>query len=224
LLLLACEAALYPTLLAAVVVLLAQPNRFRLIAVYLVGGLITSITIGLVIVHLLDASGELKGSGSTLSWTADLVIGALALLATIALVLHADARVRARHDAKRPPKPPDAGREPWSARLLSRGSTPIVFAAALIINVPGAAYLIGLKDIAADHDSTAKVVVLVVGFNLIMFLLAEIPLVGLLIAPARVERLINALNAWLSRHGRDVAVGLCLALGLFLCVRGVIRS
>jgi hypothetical protein len=52
---------------------------------------------------------------------------------------------------------------------------PVVFLAALAINLPGAAYLVGLKDIAAAHHPTAVDALLVVAFNLIMFVLAEIP-------------------------------------------------
>ena len=58
------------------------------------------------------------------------------------------------------------------------------FLAALVINVPGAAYLIALKDIAAGGYGTAVQVVLVLGFNLVMFVLAEVPLVGLWVAPS----------------------------------------
>jgi hypothetical protein len=99
-----------------------------------------------------------------------------------------------------------------------------VFAAALAINLPGAAYLVALKDIAAGHHSTGGEIALIVGFNLIMFLLAEIPLLGLLLAPERTEALVKRANDWMARHGREIAIVLCLVLGVFLIVRGIINS
>ena len=224
LLFLAFEAALYPTLLAAVVILLSQPRRFVLLSAYLAGGLTISVGLGLLIVHFLQGSRELKSSGSTMSWTADLAVGGLALLAAVALSTRADERVRARRAVKHPPKPVDEDHEPWSARILSKGSAPIVFAAGLAINIPGAAYLIGLKDIAAGHHPTGQVILLVLLFNAIMFLLAEIPWLALIFAPNRVERMVAAVNGWLGRNGRALAIVLCALLGIFLVTRGVIQS
>jgi Sap, sulfolipid-1-addressing protein len=94
----------------------------------------------------------------------------------------------------------------------------------MAINVPEAAYVVALKDIAAGHHSTAGEIVLVVGFNLIMFLLAEVPLLGLLLAPERTEALVARMNAWITRNGRVIAIVLCVVLGGFLIVRGIVNS
>src|SRR4051794_7777362 len=142
--LLSLYAAIYPTLLAAVVILLAQPRPRRLLAAYLAGGLTISIGAGLAIVFAFSGSHAVSGGQSVLSWGGDLAIGGLAVLVAVALAVRADDRVRARrarHKAKKPPKPATEKKEPWSERILARGSVPIVFAAALAINVPGAAYL-----------------------------------------------------------------------------------
>jgi hypothetical protein len=115
-------------------------------------------------------------------------------------------------------------KEPWSHRILARGSVPVVFAAGLLVNLPGAAYLVALKDIAAGSYSTGAELALIVGFNLIMFLLAEIPLATLLLAPDRSATMVRAFDAWLSSHSRQIAVVLCAFLGVFLVIRGVINS
>lgn len=229
--LLAFEAALYPTLLAAVVILLSQPRRLPLLSAYLAGGLTISIGLGCIIVFALG--GTVKGgSGSTLSWTADLAIGGLALIAAVALAVRADERMAARRAERNPDKAAakaekkaaKADNEPWADRILSKGSVPIVFASAMAINVPGAAYLIGLKDIAAAQSSTATSLGQILLFNAIMFLLAEIPLVGLLVAPEATERLVKTVNDWFSSHGRQIAICLAFALGVFLVVRGIKNS
>jgi hypothetical protein len=230
LLFLAVEAALYPTLLAAVVVLLSTPRPGRLLGAYLAGGLIVSIGLGIGIVKALEGSKAVTSQSSGLSWGADLAIGGLVLLLAVALATRTDERFRERRRQRREAagkvKPPsdDDKKEPWSARILARGSAPIVFVAGLVVNVPGAAYLVGLKDIAAGKYSTGEEIALIVGFNLIMFLLAEIPLAGLLIAPERTDAMVKRFNAWLSSHSRQIAIALCVFLGVFLVIRGIVNS
>jgi hypothetical protein len=230
LLFLALEAALYPTLLAAVVILLSTPHPRRLLGAYLAGGLVVSIGLGIAIVKALEGSKAVTSESSGLSWGADLAIGGLALLLAVALATRTDERFRERRRQRREAagkvKPPsdDDKKEPWSARILARGSAPIVFVAGLVVNVPGAAYLVGLKDIAAGKYSTGEEIALIVGFNLIMFLLAEIPLAGLLIAPERTDAMVKRFNAWLSSHSRQIAIALCVFLGVFLVIRGIVNS
>ncbi|HXE43768.1 MAG TPA: GAP family protein [Conexibacter sp.] len=235
LLLLAFEAAIYPTLLAAVVILLTLERPARMIGAYLAGGLTISIGLGCLIVFALAGSNAVENQQSLLSWAADLAIGGLALLAAMTLATHQDERWRERRRARRAlhGQPLEAAREeeaaapkrePWSQRILARGSLPVVFVAALFVNVPGAAYLIALKDIAAGNHSTATVVALILLFNAIMFLLAEIPLAGLLVAPERTGVLVAELNVWLNEHSRQIAIGVCVTLGAFLVVRGLVNA
>jgi hypothetical protein len=153
----------------------------------------------------------------------------------VALATRADEKVRQRRArrkaaagarTKAPAVDPSSSssKEPWSERILARGSVPIVFAAALAINVPGAAYLIALKDIAAGGHSPATEVIMIIAFNVIMFALAEIPLFGLVFAPERTHDLVGRGNAWLSGHGRQIAIGLCVVFGVYLIVRGIVNS
>jgi hypothetical protein len=107
---------------------------------------------------------------------------------------------------------------------MARGALPLVAIAAIAMNLPGLAYLVALKDIAAGDHSTATAVVLVVVFNLVMFLLAEVPLVALIVAPARAETLVARLHAWLVGNGRTVATVLCSTLGVFLLARAVVNA
>src|SRR3954447_124860 len=134
--LLALEAALYPTLLAAVVILLSQPRPRRLLGAYLAGGFITSIGLGLLIVFKLKDSNAVSGGGSVLSWGGDLALGGLALVVAVALATRADDHLRQRRARRKvangkAPKEDSAKKEPWSQRVLARGSVPIVFVAGL---------------------------------------------------------------------------------------------
>ena len=226
LLVLALEAALYPTLLAAVVILLSQPRRLRLLGAYLAGGLTISIGLGLAIVAALEGSGQLNNEKSGLSWRADIVVGGLALLLAVALATPGGRAIQGAQEGR----PAAEGRavkedrEPWSQRVLARGLHPIVFFAGIAINLPGAAYLVALKDIAAGDNSTAEAIALVLAFNLIMFMLAEIPLLGLIFAPDRTGDLVARMDRWLSSNGRRIAIVLCAVLGAFLIARGIAHS
>ena len=131
---------------------------------------------GLFVVFALK--GAYHGSNPGLSSSIDLVVGGLALLLAVALATRADARFAERRKGKssEAAEPNAQKGEPVMQRILSRESTPLVFLAALVMNVPGAAYLVALKDITAAHHHTGTTIVLVVAFNLIMFILAEVPL------------------------------------------------
>jgi hypothetical protein len=173
----------------------------------------------------LKASGSVGSDRAGLSWITDVSVGGLAVLLAIILATRTDARfktrrrtdghhARAAHEAK----------EPLTQRILSHGTVPVVFLAALAINLPGAAYLIGLRDIAAGDHDTGMVVLLVVAFNAIMFVLAEVPLVGLAVAPDRTVAAVDDVNGWVSDNGRRIAVVLSMVLGAFLIARGIVKA
>ena len=65
---------------------------------------------------------------------------------------------------------------------------------------------------------------MIVTFNVIMFALAEIPLLGLILAPDRTHELVGRGNAWVSAHSRQIAIGLCVVFGVYLIVRGIANA
>jgi hypothetical protein len=216
-------AAFYPALLAAVPVLLTRPRRTLLLIVFLAGGLSASIGLGLVFVLVLRTALHRRG-GAQLGSTMDLVVGCVVLALAIALARHADVRVARLRKRDSTPNRPAELRRSLAQRILERAEVPAVLLLSLAMNVPGPAYLVGLKDIAAAHDDTTATIALVIAFNLVMFLLAEVPLVGLIVDPARTEGVVLTFNGWLNAHGRRIAIGLCLALSSFLIVRGITRG
>lgn len=225
---LALYAAVYPALLAAVAILLASPRRSRLLTAFLLAGLTVSVGAGLGIVLLIDGSGAVRHQDSGWSWGTDLGVGVFALLLALVLATRAGPRIRARRARRKRAGVADPGPaakpQPWSQRLLARGSLPIVVAASVILNLPGAIYLVALKDIAAGHHSVAIDAALVLAFNLIMFTLAEIPWVGLMVAPERTERIVKRAMDFLGVHGNKIATALCLIVGVHLIIRAAIRA
>lgn len=228
---LALYAAVYPALLAAVGILLASPRRNRLLTAFLLAGMTVSIGCGIGIVLLIHRSGAVRHTGSGWSWGTDLAIGVVALLLALGIATHAWGRLRRwrvarRADRGKPPKrvsgPGDG--EPWSRRLLGGGSMPVVIAASVALNLPGAVYLVALKDIASGRRSVPAEIGIVIAFNLIMFALAEIPWLGLMFAPERTEALVGRAIDFLARHGSKIAIGVCVVVGVHLIVRGLVRA
>ncbi len=223
-LLLALSAALNPTLLAATTVMLLLPKPRNLMLGYLLGAMMTSVSLGLVIVFSLEESGAVEATQNTFSPAADIAIGAILLIVARALSAERDAilkerrerRRAARHKAKREKGPPR-----WQ-RALSRGTPRTTFVIGALLTLPGASYLVALTRLAKDDLGTPESILVVVGFNLIMLALLELPLLSCLLqpdaTPARVERF----KASLRRDGRRIAIRIAIVAGMLLVVRGAV--
>jgi hypothetical protein len=217
--LLALLAALNPTLVAASTLMMLLPNPVRLMFGYLLGAMLTSITLGMVIVFSVEGSNT--SSEKSVSAAASIAIGAIALIAAFVLgtgrIERAASRRRAHREADKPKGPPR-----WQ-RALSRGSARVTFVVGALLTLPGGAYLTGLSRIDRLNYSTAATVVLIVVFNLIMLALLEVPLVCFVVAPDWTPRAIERSKAWVSRHARRFAVTLLTVVGALLVLKGVIE-
>jgi hypothetical protein len=218
---LAFLSALYPTLLAVVVLVLQRPDPRRLLAAYLVGAMLTSMIAGYAIVSALRGGNVVGGSDTTVGPWVNIAGGAIALL--LVWFLASDwgrdrrQRMRERKDAKRA----TSDRQPWSERVIQRGSVTLTFAVGMVLNLPGAMYLVALKDIAATDLSTSETVGVLLAYNLIMFQWAELPLIGYAIAPERTKKLITSMNHWLREHALQLATVICAIAAVFLISRGL---
>jgi thiol:disulfide interchange protein len=110
----------------------------------------------------------------------------------------------------------------WSDRTLARGA-PLAFLVGIVLNIiPGVLPLVALKDIVELDYSAGATVALIVGFYLVMFLPAEVPLVSYVAAPAETAQTVADLRGWISRNARPVAVVVLNAIGLYLVVHGIV--
>lgn len=216
----AIASAVYPTLLAVVILILTQPNPRRLLAAYLAGALLTSLTIGLVIIGGLGSGHILNGSsGHTINPAWDLAVGLLLLALLYVLLSGRDQRLIERRERKRAERA-KSSKDPWSGRILARQSIILTFVVGMALNLPGALYLVALKEIAAADQSTAADLAQLLAYNLIMFAWAEIPLIGYGIAPERTEALIKRVHDWLGSHMRQIAIGICGVAAAYLTIKG----
>jgi len=216
---LAAGAAVSPAILAVVIVVLHRPQPRRLLAAYLVGGLLTSIAVGIAIVTSLSELEVVSGSSPATDPIVNFTIGFLSLLVAYVLASDRGAGLSERRREKQAAKP---RRDPWSERVLSRGSAPIAFAVGVALNLPGAFYLVALKDIAQGEDGLGNQVAAIVVFNLIMFVLAEVPLLGYSFAPEATQTRVEQLNEWMARNARQIVIVVATVLGLYLVGRGIV--
>jgi hypothetical protein len=218
---LALAAAVYPTLLAGVILLLTRPDPLRLLVAFLAGGMAISVVAGFVLVQVLESSDFVSKSDSSSKPIADILIGAASLLVA--------AGVWSRHikrgSRRRQPPEQQRGqkrRNSLTSRVLSRGSLTMAFIAGLVLNLPGVWYLDALVGIAKTKPSDASALLQILVFNVIMFALVELPIVAYLLDPDRASTLVNNFSHWFHRNSRPIAIVVALAVGLWLLTRGIV--
>jgi Sap, sulfolipid-1-addressing protein len=218
--LLSLTASLNPTLVAATTVMLLLDRPAKLMAGYLAGAYLTSITLGLVIVFSLSDSSTAKTTENTVSPAVDIGLGAICLAIAFVLYTGRIERLRERRAAR---KTATGSTEPprWQ-RELSKGSPRLTFVVGAALTLPGASYLAGLHRIHELHYATAETVLLVIGFNLVMMWMLEVPFVSFLVAPRWTPHAIERAKAWVSRHAHMFAVRGFAAVGALLVLKGLI--
>jgi Sap-like sulfolipid-1-addressing protein len=215
--LLAIASAFWPILVVVDLVALRAPRPVPLLAWFLAGGLLTTITEGLVIVFALEGN-TLGSSRTSVGGWGNIIGGCVALLA--AYVLRART-VRSRNEP--PDTPAPATKVSRTERMVAAGGL-YAFGAGIVLNVfPGIFPLIALRTISSLSYGNGAKIVLIVGLYICTFALIEVPLVGLLVAPERVEPWVRGLNSWLDRNGKRVGIDVLGVVGLFLLVRGIVQ-
>lgn len=218
--LLALAAALNPTLVLASTVMMLLPGAKRLMFGYLLGAMMTSVTLGIVIVYALKSSSTVSTTQSTVNPLVDLVLGAILVVLAFVLGTGRDKRVAEKRQARKGPKeekPP-----PRWQRTLAKGSARSTFVVGALLTLPGASYLAGLHHIEKENLSTAATVLTIIGFNLVMMLLLEVPLLSYVVAPSWTPGAVERAKAWAAQHGRKTGAIALSIVGLALVIKGVV--
>src|SRR6476469_421507 len=120
---LALAAAVYPTILAGVIVILRQDNPRPLLLGFWLGGMVVSIAAGIVIVGLLEQSNTVIDTSRTTRTILDIVLAVLSLVLAWRVWTGHPGRLaawRERRKARKPP--PDEAKQSFADRWLGRGS------------------------------------------------------------------------------------------------------
>ena len=214
----ACTAALNPTLLTATTVMLLLPSPSRLLLGYWLGAMLTSISLGLVIVFALEGRGAVSTTQHTLSPLADLALGGIAL--TLAFVI---ATGRQRVVTERRARRRESKEVPRWQRTLRKGSARDTFIVGVLLTLPGASYIASLNSLSKLDYPAAPTVIVVIGINLVMLILLEAPLIAFRVAPEWTKDAIERAKAWLRRHAKTFAWRGLGIVGLLLIVKGVVQ-
>jgi hypothetical protein len=221
--LLSLVAAANASLLAAVTVMLFLPSPKRLLLGYLAGALLTSLTIGFLVVFVVDDASATSTAENSVSPSIDVALGLILLLVAYVLRGGHDQRLKERRKAKKG----NAGEEAEKSaskveQLLGRGSARVTFALGVVLTLPGVSYLAALRDLQELGYGTVAEILVIVGFNLMLLILLEVPLAGYFFAPERTVVEVQRFRAWLTRSGRRIAIVAAAGLGALLIARGLI--
>ncbi len=178
-------AAANATLLTAVTIMLFLPNPKRLLLGYLLGGLLVSLTIGFVIVFVVHQSGATSTSQNSVSPGIDIAFGVLLLV--VAYVLRSE-RAERRRERKRKEKEGVEKGPSKVERVLGRGSARITFLVGMVLTLPGVSYLAALHELDNLNYGTVPTILVILGFNIMLLILLEIPLIGYVLAPGADRR------------------------------------
>ncbi len=218
-LLFSCTAMANPTLVACTTLMLILPNPKKLMLGYLLGALITSITLGLVIVFAGKNSSFVSSAKHTINPLVDLGLGAILLMIASVLRQGRDRGIRERLAQRK------ARREPTTPRwqqYLSKGDPKITFVVGALLSLPGASYIAALDGIIKLKSSNLGSILLVLLVNVIMLALLEVPLISFTVAPEWTPSALERVKAAFRRSGRNAAIIGSAALGSLLILRGVI--
>jgi hypothetical protein len=213
-------AALNPTLLAVVTLMLTLPKPKRLLLGYLLGAVITSVTWGLLLVFALPGSNTASTVKHTVSPLIDIILGVVILLVAVRVARGRDRAIRAlseRRREKAKDKPP-----PRWKRTLDKGSPKYAFVLGILLTFPGASYLAGMDTLSKQNIGTTEKVIAVLAFNAIMLLLLEVPLVGYVVKPDSTAGAVERFNHWLAHRGGRTALIVAFVIGAVLVVLGIV--
>jgi hypothetical protein len=213
-------AAANASLLAAVTVMLFLPNPKRLLVGYLLGGLLVSLTIGFVLVFAVHQSGATSTTQNSVSPAMDIALGLILLIA--AYVLRSERAERRRERKKKEKEGVEKGPSRVE-RVLGKGSARITFLVGIVLTLPGVSYLAALHELDDLNYGTVPTILVILGFNIMLLIVLEIPLVGYMLAPERTVVAVQDFRGWLSKNGLKAGIYVAAGLGALLILRGVIE-
>jgi hypothetical protein len=220
--LLALAAAVFPTLIACVAIIISRPEPLRLLVGFYAGGLLVSLGAGVLVLDAFKQGDPVAGSSSSGPSPGASIAAGLVALALGRLMISGRGRAvlnrwRGRHPRKREkPQGPS-----WAERHLDRANVAVAFAIGAAINLPGPFYLLALGEIATGGYGRAEELGLILLFSAIMFVLIEVPLAGYVLRPERTAGQVARLSAWLNANGLRVMGALVALVGASLVVQGV---
>jgi hypothetical protein len=212
-LVLALSAVVRPTTVTVVIAMLSTGRPQRLLAAYILGGIAFTLTVGVLVVVLLQGLGPERSDVERP--VVDIVLGAVSLaysgaVAAGLLVRRAKTVTADEHGARS-----------WMRRRLDDMSPSGAALAGVLTHLPGLVYLAALNAIVGSATGALDGVIQVLAYNAIWFSLAIVALVMSTYRPAVSRDGLERGAAWTRGHRRMIIVVFCGILGVYLLVSGI---
>jgi Sap-like sulfolipid-1-addressing protein len=212
LVLLSLASAVWPLLLVVVLAALHTDEPRRILLAFLITGLTTCTVIGVLVVKAFQHGRGIGDSGS--SFSAGVYFGSALGAFLIAAIV--------RRMPKRAPKPKQEKSGGWSGKIEQNGVKAALLCGVLFNLLPGVFPIVALKDIAQLDVTLAEAAVIIFFFYVGMFVLVEVPLFWLYVAPEEARARTERFNAWLGANKMKVAEWVLEIIGVYLLVRGIV--
>ena len=234
-LVLALAAAVYPQLLAVVVVILTRTGPLPLLWVCYGGCLLVSVGTSAAVLLIFHDHGSIAGTSSTrLGPSAYLALGCVALVLA-ALLATPRARLRlSRRATGQPDRDQPQADQPLRTRLtragqlkaranaaLDRGSIAVAGLVGALLAIPGPFDLLALGRLARSSYALIAALVVMVGFALIKFVAIELPIAAYVIVPEHTASGVGRLSQWLQRNNQTALAVIVGLVGVLLLTRGI---
>jgi hypothetical protein len=228
--LLALAAAVYPQLLAVVVIILTRPNPRPLLWACYAASMVVSVASSVLISAVFQSRGSIGGTSShRLGPAAYLSVGAIALILAVVMTTRRGrellGRSRSRSDRPGPRRRPGsaaAARTRERAELaLSEGSLVVALLAGALLAIPGPFDLIALGRLARNGYAVVGATGVMVLFALIKFTLIEIPIAAYVIDPKSTAARVNGFSRWMERNKLAGVAAIVGLVGIILIGRGI---
>ena len=227
----ALAAAVYPQLLAVVVVILARPQPKPLLWACYLGSLVVAVGCGIAFVAIFRSRASVAGtSAGGLGPSAYLAGGGIAVAIAIVVASRRGREIfgrgwpwlrqRRRHDEQASGIAQAV--TSWGHRALTEGSLVFAIVAGVILAVPGPFDLLAFGHLSTSGDGRIKLGALIVVVALIKFLLIEIPIAGYTISPTRTSTQVSRLSGWMHANEFGVIATIVGVIGLGLIVEGIV--
>ncbi|HEX7609612.1 MAG TPA: GAP family protein [Solirubrobacteraceae bacterium] len=209
---LALAASIYPPAVA-VVIALGKGSDVRLRVVLLVSAAIfTVFATGVLILLLFDELGVSGSHHRTPSAGLEIAIGLL-LVGLAYRLAHPRAPKAAAEQGGGPSK---------TERYLESRRLVLVLGV-ILYALPSPIFLAAVKSIADANVSTSSEIAYLAITVIVMLWMIEVPMLMLLLFPARAAAMLESVNDWFARHGRRLGVAVAAAAGAYLIAAGIVK-
>ena len=228
---LALAAAVYPQLLATVVVILTRPDPRRLLCACYLAAFWMSVACGGLILLVFRDRGSVAGSTShRLGASVFLIVGVIAVLIAILMLTEGGRRLLSRVSGERLPhrrRPRGSGlveRQMAHAHgALTRGSVPIAVAVGIALGIPGPFDMLALGRLARGGYAVLAAMLTIIAFSVVKFVLIEIRLASYTLDPGGTAARVGRFSTRARAHHMTFVAGVVGVVGVVLIAEGVSR-